>query len=45
MELFKEGPGVLDHTHLNELNQIGLCMPNHMQEINHGMERGVMSPF
>ena len=23
-----------DHTHVNELNQIDLCMPNHIQEIN-----------
>ena len=31
-ELRLEGPGVPDHTHMNELNQIDLCIPNYMQK-------------
>ena len=33
-ELLLEGPDVPEHTHMNELNQIDLCMPNHIQKIN-----------
>ena len=33
-ELRLEGPGVPDRTHMNELNQIDLCIPNHMQNKN-----------
>ena len=29
-----EGPGVPDRTHINELNQIDLCIPCHMQKTN-----------
>ena len=29
-----EGPDVLDHTHMNDLNQTNLGMPNHMQNKN-----------
>ena len=32
------------HTHINELNQIDLCMHGNVQKINHGMKRVLRSP-